>query len=146
MKWCGSPWRNRCAGGVNVLDTAINYRSQKAERALGRAVSSLAEEGAAARDALFISTKGGYVTNDADMPSDFWAYVKEQYVERGVVAAGGHFIRIPLHEGSRSWRTQLRRSLDNLGLECVDLLYLHNAVGGAAGHAARGVLSANCTK
>ena len=115
--------------GVNVLDTAINYRSQKAERALGRAISTLAEEGAAARDALFISTKGGYVTNDADIPSDFWAYVKEQYVERGVVGAGDissgyHCMKVSFLED------QLRRSLDNLGLECVDLLYLHNAVEG----------------
>ena len=27
--------------GVNVIDTAINYRAQKAERAVGKAVSEL---------------------------------------------------------------------------------------------------------
>ena len=29
------------SGGVNVLDTAINYRCQKAERSLGAAISTL---------------------------------------------------------------------------------------------------------
>ena len=115
--------------GVNVLDTAINYRSQKAERALGRAVSGLVEGGVATREGLFVSTKGGYVTNDGDVPGDFWEYVKEQYVRRGVVgpgdiSSGYHCMRISYLED------QLKRSLHNLGMECVDLLYLHNAVEG----------------
>ncbi|MCE2508120.1 MAG: aldo/keto reductase [Nitrosopumilaceae archaeon] len=118
--------------GVNVLDTAINYRSQKAERALGRAVSKMVQEGAAAREGLFVSTKGGYVTDDGDAPSDFWGYVREQYVQRGVIgpgdiSAGYHCMSISFLED------QLRRSLDNLDMECVDLLYLHNAVEGQKG-------------
>ena len=31
--------------GVNIIDTAINYRSQKAERSVGRAISELIESG-----------------------------------------------------------------------------------------------------
>ena len=115
--------------GVNVLDTAINYRSQKAERSLGHAVSALVEGGEAAREGLFVSTKGGYVTDDGDMPGDFWAYVREQYVQRGVIEAGDispgyHCMRISYLED------QLKRSLRNLDMECVDLLYLHNVVEG----------------
>lgn len=115
--------------GVNVLDTAINYRSQKAERALGRAVSGLVEGGAATREGLFVSTKGGYVTDDGDVPGDFWEYVREQYVQRGIIGPGDispgyHCMRISYLED------QLKRSLHNLGMECVDLLYLHNAVEG----------------
>jgi aryl-alcohol dehydrogenase-like predicted oxidoreductase len=115
--------------GVNVLDTAINYRSQKAERALGRAVSEMVQNGAVAREGLFVSTKGGYVTADGDAPSDFWEYVQKQYVQRGVIgpgdiSAGYHCMSISFLED------QLRRSLDNLNMECVDLLYLHNAVEG----------------
>ncbi len=52
---------------INVIDTAINYRSQKAERSVGSAVSELLEEGKAKREELFISTKNGYVTNDGDV-------------------------------------------------------------------------------
>ena len=31
--------------GVNVIDTAINYRAQKSERTIGKAISELIEEG-----------------------------------------------------------------------------------------------------
>jgi len=31
--------------GINVVDTAINYRSQKAERSVGKAISELIKEG-----------------------------------------------------------------------------------------------------
>ena len=115
--------------GINVIDTAINYRSQKAERAVGAAVGELAEGGAASRDQLFISTKGGYVTDDADLSLGFWDYVREQYVREGVVepgdiSSGYHCMSV------RFLEDQLRRSLANLDLECIDLLYLHNLVEG----------------
>ena len=31
--------------GINVIDTAINYRAQKAERSVGKAISELVESG-----------------------------------------------------------------------------------------------------
>src|SRR3990172_11639333 len=67
--------------GVNVIDTAINYRSQKAERSVGKAVSELVEEGKVKRDELFISTKNGYVTNDADVKEEFWEYIKNSLIK-----------------------------------------------------------------
>jgi aryl-alcohol dehydrogenase-like predicted oxidoreductase len=57
--------------GINVIDTAINYRAQKAERSVGKAVSELVEEGKVKRDELFVSTKNGYITNDADVKEEF---------------------------------------------------------------------------
>ena len=58
--------------GVNVIDTAINYRSQKAERSVGNAISELITEEKISRDEIFVCTKNGYVTNDADVNQDFW--------------------------------------------------------------------------
>ena len=49
------------SGGVNVLDTAINYRCQKAERTIGAALKTLNRKYGIARDELFISTKNGYI-------------------------------------------------------------------------------------
>ena len=54
------------SGGTNVIDTAINYRCQKAERTIGAALRTLVEKHAIGRDELFISTKNGYVPDDAD--------------------------------------------------------------------------------
>jgi aryl-alcohol dehydrogenase-like predicted oxidoreductase len=115
--------------GVNVIDTAINYRSQKAERAIGKAISELIEEGKISRDQIFVSSKNGYVTNDADVKLGFWEYVKEEYSQKGIikegdVTSGYHCMTVPYLSD------QLDRSLKNLDLECIDLMYLHNGVEG----------------
>ena len=115
--------------GINVIDTAINYRSQKAERSVGKAISELVNDGKITRDQIFLSTKNGYVTNDADVPLGFWEYVKKEYTEKGVVKEGditsGYHCMTPSYLSD-----QLDRSLKNLDLECIDLMYLHNAVEG----------------
>ena len=41
--------------GINVIDTAINYRSQKAERSVGKAISELVNDGNITRDQIFLS-------------------------------------------------------------------------------------------
>lgn len=115
--------------GINVIDTAINYRSQKAERSVGKAVSQLIEEGEAKREDLFISTKNGYITNDGDAKEDFWQNIQNTLVKPGIIksediSSGYHCMTIPYLQD------QLNRSLRNLGLECIDLMYLHNAVEG----------------
>ena len=117
------------ASGVNVIDTAINYRSQKAERSVRKAVSELVQDGVISRDQVFISTKNGYVTNDADVQMGFWEYVQREYVQNGIVGEGditsGYHCMTPAYMSD-----QLDRSLKNLGLECVDLMYVHNAIEG----------------
>ena len=115
--------------GINVIDTAINYRAQKAERAVGRAIAELTDNGEASRDQLFICTKSGYVTNDADLELGFWEYVKREYTDTGTVKADD--ITSAYHCMTPDYLSdQLERSLKNMGLDCIDLLYLHNAVEG----------------
>ncbi len=114
------------SGAVNVIDTAINYRMQKAERSVGRALDRLSSEGLAGRAELFVATKNGYLASDGDVPKDFWRYVQEEYVRPGKLKVDE--ISGEVHSMSpRFLRDQLGRSLKNLGLECVDLAYLHNA-------------------
>jgi len=115
--------------GVNVIDTAINYRAQKSERTVGKAISELIDEGKISRNEIFISTKNGYVTNDGDAPEDFMQYVMREFGKTGIVKEGDissqyNCITTPFLED------QLARSKKNLGLECIDLMYLHNAVEG----------------
>ena len=115
--------------GVNVIDTAINYRSQKAERSVRKAILELMHDGKINRNEIFICTKNGYVTNDGDIKEDFWQYVNREYVTKGIIqkndiSSGYHCMTIPYLED------QLERSRKNLGLECIDLMYLHNAVEG----------------
>jgi len=115
--------------GVNVIDTAINYRAQKAERSVGKAISELIEDGKISRDQIFVSSKNGYVTNDADIQEDFMQYVmrelgKPGIVKEGDITSGYHCMTTPYLSD------QLDRSLKNLDLECIDLMYLHNSIEG----------------
>lgn len=117
------------SGSINVLDTAINYRSQKAERSVGRAVKGLIDSGEIRREEVFISTKNGYLTGDADAGVDFIPYVQRELIDRGVIkpsdiSQGHHCMATSYLED------QLERSRRNLGLECIDLMYLHNAAEG----------------
>ena len=115
--------------GVNVVDTAINYRSQKAERSIKKALSELIQAGQLSRDQVFISSKNGYLTNDADVDLGFWEYIKEEYTQKGLLKEGD--VTSGYHCMTRDFLSdQLERTLKNLDIECLDLLYLHNAVEG----------------
>jgi aryl-alcohol dehydrogenase-like predicted oxidoreductase len=112
-------------GGCNVLDSAINYRLQRSERSLGAALQQLFVEGFT-REELVICTKGGYLTPDGEMPPDPRAFFQREFLASGICAreeiAGGAHCMAP-----RYLADQLGRSLRNLGVQCVDVYYLHNA-------------------
>jgi len=114
------------SGVINVIDTAINYRYQRAERSVGRALRRLFKKGFS-RDEIFISTKNGYLTGDGDLGEDVFEHVKRTLIDPGVISvndivAGIHCMTPAFLEN------QLNRSLENLGLKTIDLMYLHNAV------------------
>ena len=116
-------------GGINVIDSAINYRAQKAERSVGNAIAQLIDNNDISREEIFVSTKNGYVTNDGDINEDLMQYVMREYgktgiVKEGDISPGYHCMTVPY------LNDQLERSLKNLGLDCVDLMYLHNSVEG----------------
>src|SRR5581483_8408379 len=50
--------------GLNVVDTAINYRNQRSERAVGAALRESGE----GRDGVVVCTKGGYLAFDGGRP------------------------------------------------------------------------------
>src|ERR1700681_3801476 len=110
--------------GVNVIDSAINYRFQRSERSVGAALAELLLHGYS-REELLICTKGGFLTPDGDMPADAGEYFNREYVETGIlregdVAAGCHSM------APKFIADQLDRSRRNLGLETIDVYYLHN--------------------
>ena len=86
--------------GVNVIDSAINYRAQKAERSVGNAISQLIDNNDISREEIFVSTKNGYVTNDGDIKEDLMQYVMREYgktgiVKEGDISPGYHCMTIP---------------------------------------------------
>lgn len=112
-------------GGCNVLDTAINYRCQRSERVIGQALHDLMQRGEIRRDEVLIATKGGYIPYDGTPPRDPDAYMQETFVMPGIMVSSD--VVADCHCLAPSYlRHQLDRSLENLGLTCVDVYYLHN--------------------
>lgn len=49
------------SGGVNNIDTSINFRYMKSERTVGAALKHLFENLEYTRDEIFVASKGGYI-------------------------------------------------------------------------------------
>ena len=110
--------------GINVLDAAINYRHQRSERAIGRALATCIARGIVAREGVVVTTKGGYLAFDGETPPDPRAYFTSTYVQPGIVRPGdvvGWHCMTP-----RFLADQIDRSRANLGLETIDVYYVHN--------------------
>ena len=111
--------------GVNVVDTAVNYRHQRSERAIGQAIAALVAAGSLRRDEVIVATKGGFIPFDGGVPRDPNQYRTETYIRPGVlepsdVVAGCHCMT------PRYLMDQLDRSRANLGLDTLDVYYVHN--------------------
>jgi len=114
--------------GVNVIDTAANYRFQRSERSIGRALQILTTEHGVARQKLVICTKGGYLPFDGAPPrnsAELREYVNKTFIEPGIASwddlVGGSHCMTPAY-----LQNQLDQSLRNMGLEYLDVYYIHN--------------------
>ena len=111
--------RAALAGGINLIDTAINYRHQRSERVIGGVLRGVA------REQVVVCSKAGFVPLDGEEPADPGRYIQETYVRPGLIPAGqlvgGMHCMAPVYLAH-----QLQASLENLGLEAVDVYYLHN--------------------
>lgn len=54
------------SGGINHIDTALNFRYMSSERSIGAALQFLSQEKSYQRSELFITTKHGYIPDDFD--------------------------------------------------------------------------------
>lgn len=114
------------SGGVNVVDTAINYRAMRSEKSVGRALLRLINDGIVTRDQVFVSTKNGYITNDGDYPEiDVMEYVQTMFISNGIMHAddisSGYNVLNPNY-----LKRCIDKSLANLHLATLDLVYVHN--------------------
>lgn len=94
--------------GVNVIDSAVNYRGERSEQVIGKALGDLISTGRLKREEVFLSTKGGFLA------------FQSRVLKPADVVAGCHAMTPEYLEES------LARSLKNLGVETIDLYYLHN--------------------
>jgi aryl-alcohol dehydrogenase-like predicted oxidoreductase len=91
-------------------------------------LATLFERGRLQRDELVIATKGGFIPFDGSPPrsqQEFFSYVEKTFIQPGIIkpadiVAGCHCLT-PAY-----LQHQLDTSLHNLGLECVDIYFVHN--------------------
>ena len=119
--------RRALSSGINVIDSAINYRCQRSEQAVGVALREAASDGIG-RDEVIVCTKGGYLPLDGTPPAsraEYKAYVQREFLDPGIIGPGelavdGHCIAPAYLEH------QIDRSRENLGVATIDLYYVHN--------------------
>jgi aryl-alcohol dehydrogenase-like predicted oxidoreductase len=90
--------------GINFFDTAINYRHQRSERCIGAALQQMQ------RDEVVVCTKAGFLTPGAATDS-----LRREDVVGGMHCMAPDFLA-----------DQIERSRANLGVDAIDIFYLHN--------------------
>jgi aryl-alcohol dehydrogenase-like predicted oxidoreductase len=96
--------------GINFIDTSLNYRHQASERAIARALAGRFSSGTP-RAALTVCTKAGFL-----VPGAFPGHaLAPDDIVGGMHSMAPAFLR-----------DQLDRSRANLGLDTIDVFYLHN--------------------
>ena len=110
--------------GCNVIDTAINYRHQRSERTVGRALQDLMRHFGTPREAVVVATKGGFIpfkeAKDVYSKTQADAIVQSRLASPDEIVAGIHCI------APKYIQHALDISLENLGLPGIAFYYLHN--------------------
>lgn len=111
--------------GANFIDTAINYRYQKSEREIKEALIELIDAKEIERDEVIIATKAGFVPLNYPFPENPYRWIEENIIKQKLakkdeIVVDQHCITPKFLEYS------LKSSLENLGVNTVDILFLHN--------------------
>jgi len=111
--------------GCNVFDSAINYRSQRSERVIGTTLQQLFQQGKLQREEVVVATKGGFIPFDPKSAPDPHTYRQKEFIDTGIISESD--IVADCHCMTPKYiENQLDKSLQNLGLEAIDIYYLHN--------------------
>jgi len=114
-------------GGINVIDSSINYRSMLSEKCIGRALNGLIEEEVIDRESIFICTKNGYVTNDGDLSKvDIDTYLQLMFLNNNIISRSD--LSPSYHIMNPNYISRcIDKSLCNMGINTIDLIYIHNS-------------------
>jgi aryl-alcohol dehydrogenase-like predicted oxidoreductase len=111
--------------GINLIDTAINYRYQVSEQEIGEALMELFDEGKVQRESLIITSKAGFLPLEFPFPENPYEWIKSNVIEKNLSTPDE--IVIDQHCMSPAYlRWSVEQSLKNLHLNTLDILFLHN--------------------
>jgi len=109
--------------GINLIDTASNYRYGQSEKEIGEALVELGDE--VKREELIICSKGGFIQLDYPFPENPYTWIKENVIEAGLATEDD--IELDQHCMTPDFlEWSCKQSLKKLGVEQMDIYYLHN--------------------
>jgi len=111
--------------GSNVIDCASNFRYGQSEREIGEAIRELKSENQIERESLILSTKVGFVQLDFPFPKNPYHWIEDNIIKPKRATKEQVFIdQYCLEPEYLKW--SFERSLKNMGVDGIDILYLHN--------------------
>jgi aryl-alcohol dehydrogenase-like predicted oxidoreductase len=112
--------------GCNHIDTAVNYRYQRSERAIGAVLETAVARGDVKREEIVIATKGGFVPFDGARPPDPGKWIYATYIETGLAHPNEFAANYQHCLAPDFLDAMIATSRRNLGVETLDIYYLHN--------------------
>lgn len=111
--------------GINLIDSASNYRYGQSEKEIGEALDELFSEGVCKREELIICSKGGFIQLDYPFPKNPYIWIEENVIEKNL--ATKEDIELDQHCMTADFlEYSCRRSLKNIGIDELDIYYIHN--------------------
>lgn len=116
------------SGTVNLIDTADNFRYCKSERTVGAALSYLINKKHFQRNELIISSKGGFIAEDADLGLNrrdiIEQLIKENVIDSETQIREGHCLEAKYIE--KQFESSRRRiGVSTLDFYSINLPELH---------------------
>jgi aryl-alcohol dehydrogenase-like predicted oxidoreductase len=111
--------------GINVIDTASNYRYGQSEKEIAQALKELFDENLAKREELIICSKGGFIQLEYPFPKNPYEWIESNIINQNLATKDD--IELDQHCMTPEFlEWSCRRSLENVGVDSFDIYYLHN--------------------
>lgn len=111
--------------GINIIDSAANYRNMRSELAIGQCLAMAIRQGIIKRNEVIVCTKGGFLAFDYRESIEPRTYIDDKYIKTGLFkreefVGACHCLSAPY------LKNQLELSRRNFGLETIDVYFVHN--------------------
>ena len=111
--------------GINLIDTASNYRYGESEKEIAIALKELMEEENIKREELIICSKGGFIQLEYPFPENPYTWINENLIQSSL--AKEEDIELDQHCMTPDYlEWSCKRSLKNLEIDTIDIYFLHN--------------------
>jgi aryl-alcohol dehydrogenase-like predicted oxidoreductase len=111
--------------GINLIDTASNYRYGQSEKEIGVALEELLQEQSISRQELIICSKGGFIQLEYPFPSNPYDWIDEHILKPKLALKED--IELDQHCMTPDFlEWSCKQSLKNVGVDSFDIYYLHN--------------------